>query len=92
MQYLTLKRTRIILAAFAITSLLLAAYPSADLYISGIFYRAHGFGRGLGWQSPVRTGLIYSLYVSLGVVVTIYGINRVFKRNLLDIDGKKVAI
>ena len=91
MQYLKLKRSRMILAAFAITSLLLAVFPSVDLYISGFFYRPHGFDRGLGWQSTVRAGLFYLLYVSLGAIVAIYGINRVFKCNFLDIDGKKVA-
>ena len=91
MQYLTLKRSRMILAAFAITSLLLFAFPGIDLYISGLFHRTHGFGRNDGWQRLVRAGLIYFLYGSLGAVITIYGLNRVFKRNLLDIDGKKVT-
>lgn len=91
MRYLKLKRSRMILAASAIASLLLVAFPGVDLYVSGLFYSTHGFGRDFAWLSLVRAGLFYFLYGSLGAVVTIYGINRVLKRNLLDIDGKKVA-
>lgn len=91
MQYLALKRSWMILVAFAITSLLLVAFPGVDLYISGLFYRTHGFGHDVGWLGLVRFGLMYFLYGSLGAVVTIYAINRVLKRNLLDIDGRKIA-
>lgn len=91
MQYLTLKRSRIILAAFTTISLLLAAFPRIDIYISGIFYRANGFARGLWWQTLLHDGLTWFLCVSLGAVVGIYGTNRILKRNLFNIDGRKVV-
>jgi lipid A 4'-phosphatase len=91
MHYLSLKRSRIILGAFALSALLFAAFPGIDLYVAKLFYRANGFDRDQGWQNFLHDSLNYFLAASLLVITGLYAFNRLRKRNVLDVDGRKVV-
>jgi lipid A 4'-phosphatase len=90
MQYLKLGRSQIILASFVLFSLAVAAYPAIDIGISRLFFHGH-FPRDQWWQSLLHDSLNLFLGVSLGGVVALYAFNRFAKRNICNVDGKRVA-
>lgn len=89
MHYFKLRRSRIILGAFLLFSLLLTALPGIDLSISRLFFHGGGFPLD-PWQRAVHVGLNYFLWISLTTVIAIYLHNRLLKRRLCAIDGKRV--
>ena len=89
--YLKLKRARIILACFLISSLLLSGFPSIDINISRLFFHEGFHSNEQVWHRCIREGLVYFLFLSMASVVGIYVFNRLSKRNLCSIDGKKVC-
>lgn len=91
MSYLKSKHGLLILVCFLLSVLLFAAFPRLDLIVSGYFYD-HGFHiRDQWWQVALRDGVEYFLIGSLALVTGIYLFNRVRRRNLGGICGKKVC-
>jgi len=90
MHYLKFRRSRIILAAFACFSILAVTFPAIDISISRLFFHA-GFPRDQGWQLFMHDALNWFLCVSIGGVAAIYSWNVLRKRNVLGIDGRRVA-
>ena len=91
MSYLKLWRARIILACFLISACVLSGFPSIDIGISRLFFD-QGFPLKEHWVLQLmHEGMAYFLCVSLGSVVAIYAFNRLWKRNLCSVDGKKVG-
>jgi lipid A 4'-phosphatase len=89
MRYLNLRRSRLIIASFVIVSVLLAAFPAIDLYVSRLFF--HGrFNRG-GWQEMMHMGVGYFLGLSLISVLALYAWNRLTKRKVCGVDGRRVV-
>jgi lipid A 4'-phosphatase len=89
MHYLRLRRSQIILASFVILSVLLTTFPAIDLFISRSFF--HGsFQQTQWWQRLLHEGIGWFLGASLLAVVALYAWNRLSKRNLLGVDGKRV--
>ncbi len=91
MQYLKLNRSRIILACFAASASLLMVFPQIDLSISRLF-----FDRGFPfadhwWNQLMHASMGYVLCLSLTTVVTVYVCNKLWKRNVWQLDGKKIA-
>ena len=89
MHYLKLRRSRTILGAFLVFSLLITAFPTIDLHVSRLFFHGRAF-RHDAWQKLVHDGLGYLLWISLSAVLAIYAHNRLLQRNLCSIDGKRV--
>lgn len=90
MYYLRLRRSRIILASFGILSVLLTAFPAVDLVVSKSFF--HGsFQQTLWWQRLLHVGVTWFIAVSMLLVVALYAWNRLAKRNLCRVDGKRVV-
>jgi lipid A 4'-phosphatase len=90
MYYLRLRRSQIILASFVILSLLLTAFPGVDLVVSKIFF--HGsFQQTQWWQRLLHEGVGWFIGVSLLLVVALYAWNRLAKKNLCRVDGKRVV-
>src|SRR3954462_1630287 len=56
MEYLKFRRSRIILAAFALFSILFVAFPGIDLYVSRLFFHG-GFPRDQWWQTLLHDAL-----------------------------------
>jgi lipid A 4'-phosphatase len=91
MQYLRLKRSRIILGSFLVFSLLAVAFPQMDLWASHLFFDGHFFLRDQWWQKLLQGGLRYFLIGSMAVVVVLYLRNKFLKRSPCLVDGRKVA-
>jgi lipid A 4'-phosphatase len=91
MRYLRLRRSQVILACFAIFSLLLTMIPGIDLYVSGLFFH-HGFHLARqGWTTFMHESMSYLLCLSMAVVLGVYATNKVWKRNLWGVDGKRIV-
>jgi lipid A 4'-phosphatase len=90
MHYLSMKRTRIFLASFALFAVVVTTFPAIDLYIAGYFFRANSFARDQWWQTAAHNGLNYFLIITFGGVLALYGYNRVFKKNVWNVNGRKV--
>jgi lipid A 4'-phosphatase len=90
MSYLRLTRSRIILACFVISSVLLVRFSAVDLWISSLFFD-HGFHlRNQWWATGLHTSLTWFLWVSVVSVLGLYAYNRFSGGNLGGIDGRKV--
>lgn len=90
MHYLKLRRSQVILGSFLILSLLVTAFPTVDLHISGFFFDGSSFPREQ-WQMLVHVGLTYFLWLSMSAVVALYAYNRLLKRSVGGVDGKRVV-
>jgi lipid A 4'-phosphatase len=89
--YLKQRRGQLILASFLIASLLLSQFPGIDIQISRVFFD-NGFPlREVWWQSWLREGMSYFLWLSMALTVAIYLLNKLSKRSLCGVDGKKVC-
>jgi lipid A 4'-phosphatase len=89
--YLKLKRARIILGCFLMSALVLSAFPATDIGISRIFFEQGFHLKDLWWYSLVRDGLTYLLCLSMTAILGIYVFNRLSKRDLCRINGRKVG-
>jgi lipid A 4'-phosphatase len=89
--YLKLTRARVILACFLVSACLLSGFPSIDIGVSRFFFD-HGFPQKEQWvHQLIHEGMAYYLCLSLASVVAVYVFNRVWKRNVGSVDGKKVC-
>jgi lipid A 4'-phosphatase len=91
MQYLRLRRSQIILACFVSFALFITAFPAVDISISKIFFDGNSFLRDQWWQKLLQDGLGYFLCVSVLAVIGIYACNRLLKRNVCGVDGRRVV-
>jgi len=90
MSYLKLTRARVILACFLVSSLLFVQFPAIDIGISSLFFDNTFYLGGQRWKTRLQDGVFYFLCVSLLSVVGLYVFNRISKRNLCGLDGRKV--
>jgi len=91
MQYLRLRRSQIILASFVSFALFITAFPAVDIFISKIFFDGNSFLRDQWWQKVLQDGLGYFLGLSVLAVIGIYACNRLLKRNVCGVDGRRVV-
>jgi len=89
MGYLKRGRSQVILASFVLFSVLVAAFPTVDIAVSRLFFDG-GFPRDQWWQALLHDSLNWFLGLSLGGAVALYVINRVFKKSICKVDGKRV--
>ena len=90
MQYLRLKRSRLIIGAFVAFSLFALIFPDVDMRISALFYDRGFFLRDQWWQGLLQHGLGYFLGVSLSLILAVYLRNRILKRTECVVCGRKV--
>jgi lipid A 4'-phosphatase len=91
MNYLRLRRSRVILGAFLLCGLLLSAFPALDIQISRFFFESGSFLREQWWQRLLKEHLGFLMAVSFGAVVMIYACNRLLRRNICAVDGRRVV-
>lgn len=91
MRYLRLARSRTILACFAAVSLLFMVFPRIDLYVSRLFFAKGFYLQGSWWPTLVHESMGYFLGLSLAAVLGLYAWNKLAKRNLCKLDGKRVV-
>lgn len=89
--YLKTRRGQVILACFVLSSVLFTTLPGIDLFVSGLFYNGGFRLRDHWWPRLMHNALTYFLCLSLSAVVVVYLCNKVFRQNLFNVDGKKVA-
>ena len=90
MDYLRLRRTRVILGSFLLFALLISAFPRIDIQISSIFFDGSSFWNEW-WQKLLKEALGYLVGMSLAAVVIIYVCNRLLKRNICGVDGRRAV-
>lgn len=91
MSYLKLRRSQIIIGAFALFSLFAVLVPSADLAISRLFFNGVSFPHNAWWVKLQQDCLICFLCLTMLSVVLIYAWNRLLRQNVLAVDGRKVS-
>jgi len=91
MHYLKLRRSQTILGGFAASSLLFMAFPRIDLYVSGIFFQDHFHLRQEWWTTFMHESMGYFLVLCMAAVVGLYLCNKLLKRDLCGVDGKRVV-
>jgi lipid A 4'-phosphatase len=91
MTYLRLRRTRTILVYFLTSSVLLVAFSGVDIRISRLFFDNGFYLEHQGWTRLLHDAVRYFIFVSIVSVAGIYVLNRLSKRSLCAIDGRKVV-
>jgi lipid A 4'-phosphatase len=91
MRYLRLARSRAILACFAAASLLLVAFPRIDIYVSRMFFDNGFYLQQQWWTTLAHESMGSFLCISMIAVVGLYVWNKLAKRNLCGVDGKRVV-
>lgn len=90
MSYLRLRRARLVLACFLISSLVLAQVPAIDLGMSRALFNDGFYLRGW-WTKLAHDSVPYFVGLSLLSVAGLYFHNLFFGRNLCGVDGRKVT-
>lgn len=91
MNYLRLRRGRVIVGSFLLFAGFILTFPDVDLHVSGFFYDGHKFLTNQWWQNLLRDGLGYFLGISFCGVVAVYLWNRRFGAHIGNVDGRRVA-
>ncbi len=91
MRYLRLRRSQLILACFATCSLLFIAVPAIDIEVSRLFFHRGAFESQSWWQTLMREGMAWYLGISLASVVGVYVYNRLHKKKVCGLDGRRVV-
>jgi lipid A 4'-phosphatase len=91
MHYLKLRRSGPLLACFAACSLLLMAFPQIDLYVSSLFFQQSFHLNDRWWTTFMHESIGYLLAITMTTVVGLYLCNKLSKRDLCGVDGKKVV-
>lgn len=90
MLYLKKRRSQILLASFVLFAVLVTAFPGIDIAVSKLFFDGKSFLRDQWWQTVLQVGLKYFLSISLVAVTVVYGLNKLLKKRMLGIDGRRV--
>lgn len=91
MHYLKLRRSQTILACFAVSSLLLMTFPHIDLHISRLFFDERFHLSTQWWPRFMHESMGYFLCLSMTTVVGLYFCNKLWKRNVCGVDGKRIV-
>src|SRR5262245_11139553 len=90
MDYLKLRRSRIILAAFVVFALFVTTVPQVDIAISSLFFDCRTFLRDQWWQRLLQQALGYFIPLSVISVALIYVCNRLLRMNVCNVDARRV--
>ena len=91
MHYLKQRRMQITMACFAASSLLFKALPDVDISISRLFFDGSFHLQGSWWATFMHQSMGVFLGLSLAAVVGLYSYNKLTKRNVCGVDGKRVV-
>ena len=89
--YLRLRRSRTLLACFLLSSILLATFSHIDLGIAALFYDGGFYMARQGWARALHGSIPWFIIGTLVAVAGIYVFNRLARRDLLGIDGRKLV-
>jgi lipid A 4'-phosphatase len=88
--YLRQKRTQLILSSFVLVSALLFEFPSLDLRVAALFFDSGFFLQGAWWERALHASVHYMLYLTTAGTLGLYLINKLYKRQWLGVDGRKL--
>jgi lipid A 4'-phosphatase len=91
LRYLRSNRSRLLLACFMVSSVLLFAFPAIDLEVSRAFFNKGFPWASLWWQPLLRAASVWFLWLSMLAVLGIYALNRWTRKSHYQIDGKTVV-
>jgi len=91
MHYFKLRRSRAILVLFAASTLLFLVFPGIDIAISRLFFNRGFYLSRQWWTMFMHESMGYFLCLSLASVVALYLWNKLTKRSLCGVDGKRIA-
>lgn len=91
MHYLKLRRSRTFLVLFAASALLFMVFPGIDIFISRLFFNQGFYLSREWWTTLMHESMGYFLGISLASVLALYLWNKLTKRALCGVDGKRVA-
>jgi lipid A 4'-phosphatase len=91
MHYLKLRRSRNILTSFAASTLLFLTFPGIDIFISRLFFNQGFYLSRQWWTVLMHDSLGLFLGFSLASVIALYLWNKLTKRNVWKVDGRRVA-
>lgn len=89
--YLNLGRTRAILGFFLALSLLFVVFPGLDHRVSALFYDDGFYMASQRWTDVLHGSVPWFVCTSVALLLSAYVFNRLLKRNLFGVDGRKVA-
>ena len=91
MHYLKLRRSRTIITSFAASALLFIVFPGIDIFISRLFFDQGFYLNRQWWTTLVHESMGYFLCLAMASVVALYLWNKLAKRNLFGVDGKRIV-
>jgi lipid A 4'-phosphatase len=91
MLYLRLARSQALFACFAAASLLFAAFPRLDIYVSRMFFDRGFYLQQRWWTTLAHESMGSFLCISMTAVAGLYLWNKLLKRNLCGVDGRRVV-
>lgn len=91
MGYVGQARGRFIIVCFVVTSLVLVAFPEIDLFVSGLFFDGSFPFNGTHLQDLIRDGTTAFLIVTVLAFIGAYVFNKLFRRRMGDINGRKLG-
>src|SRR4051812_31381111 len=91
MHYFKLRRSRAILVLFAASTLLFLVFPGIDIAISRLFFNQGFYLSRQWWTMFMHESMGYFLCLSLASVVALYLWNKLTKRSLCGVDGRRIA-
>jgi len=91
MMYLRQKHSQIIILSFLISSVLLISYSRIDIEIADVFFNQGFYLTKTWWESLLYASVKYFLSISFVTIIGVYLVNKIMKKSILGIDGRKAA-
>jgi lipid A 4'-phosphatase len=89
--YLRLRRTRVLLGCFLLSSVLLVAFAHLDIRIAALFYDDRFYMATQLWTRLLHAGVTWFIVGSLAAMIAVYVFNRLTRRKVWGVDGRKLA-
>ncbi len=90
MLYLKKRRSQVLLASFVLFAVIVVVFPGIDIAVSKLFFDGKSFVRDQWWQAVLQVGLKYFLTLSLLGITVVYALNKMMRKRMLGIDGRRV--
>lgn len=91
MTYLRTSRARLLLGVFLIVALLLVGFADLDLVVAGLFFDERFYMADRRWTQFLHESVGVVLVISLSALLAVYAFNRIARRDIGGVTGKKVV-
>lgn len=90
MTYLRTSRARFLLVLFLLLSLLFVSFADIDIAVARLFFDHRFYMADRGWTQFLHDSVGVVLVMSLSTLLAIYAFNRIARRDVCGVTGKKV--